>query len=234
MFISKIYYINITKKMDKISNNKVMVQIGTNDGNDQFHDLVKKYTPSKVILIEPNSQLISKIQKKYENIPNVIIVNKAINTTDANVTLYIPAKNKVLGNSGENGITYNDYHFSIVPMNDWGSKENMIELKSESITFSQLCKNYNITDINYLQIDTEGFDAEIINDIDLNQINVDIIRYEKWNFDEQCFTRHQIPDQYSNYGINGMKNIEIKLKKYGYILSEINEIDNNDIVAYKL
>ena len=67
-------------------------------------------------------------------------------------------------------------------------KEFNCKKKSDSITFNSLCKKYFIKNIHYLQIDTEGFDSEIIQSIDFNNINIDIIRYEKWNFSTDCFT----------------------------------------------
>jgi len=42
---------------------KVYFQIGTNDGNDLFRDLVKRNNPDIVILVEPNTTLIANIEK---------------------------------------------------------------------------------------------------------------------------------------------------------------------------
>jgi len=72
-------------------------------------------------------------------------------------------------------------------MNDWGEKNNMIEMKSNSITFNTLCSNLNIGEIDYLQIDTEGFDSEIIKSIDFSKHKIHVLRYEKWPFDTECF-----------------------------------------------
>lgn len=47
------------------------------------------------------------------------------------------------------------------------------------MTFMELCEWYEITDIHYLQIDTEGYDAEIIKSIDFAKVNIDIIKYEQ-------------------------------------------------------
>ena len=52
-------------------------------------------------------------------------------------------------------------------MNDWGEKDDMVKITAKSITFDEICKVNNITNIEYLQIDTEGFDCEIIKMIDL-------------------------------------------------------------------
>lgn len=73
---------------------KVFFQIGTNDGNDLFRDLVIKNKPDIVILVEPNPQLICEIQKNYKNIENFHIYSNAIYYSDDEIIeLYIyPAK----------------------------------------------------------------------------------------------------------------------------------------------
>lgn len=43
---------------------KVFFQIGTNDGNDDFRQMVNKEKPDLVILVEPNPDLIKHIKKK--------------------------------------------------------------------------------------------------------------------------------------------------------------------------
>ena len=170
---------------------------------------------------------------------DIEIINKCIyHTDDKVVSLFIPAKDGVYGNPGvqperkQGNYTYNNKHFSLIPMNDWGDNNNMIELKCKTIKFSTLCKLYNITKIDYLQIDTEGYDSEIISSIDLNSIDVKIIRYEKWPFDENCFSKYH-SDNKQLYGINGMKNVEIILKSHSYTLKDINDEDGDDIIAVK-
>ena len=42
---------------------KIFVQIGTNNGNDRFIQLVKNEKPDMVILVEPNKSLLDEIKK---------------------------------------------------------------------------------------------------------------------------------------------------------------------------
>jgi len=51
----------------------VYFQIGTNNGNDQFRNLVRQAKPDIVILVEPNSSLIEQIKQNYNGIPNTHI-----------------------------------------------------------------------------------------------------------------------------------------------------------------
>ena len=107
---------------------KVFFQIGTNDGNDMFRELVLQNAPDYVILVEPNRELINEIIKNYSNIQNVYIYNNAIYYNDDEmVELYIPAKNGIMGTRADNGIIYSNAHFSLLTMNDWGNKNDMVK-----------------------------------------------------------------------------------------------------------
>jgi len=210
---------------------KVYFQIGTNNGNDLFKQLVIKDKPDIIILVEPNEILISEIKQNYSNIENVFIYNNAIYYNDDEILeLYIPAKNGILGTRADNNIIYGDVHFSLIPMNDWGNKNDMVKITSKSITFDKICSIHNITNIDYLQIDTEGFDTEIIKMIDLSKYNINKIRFEKWAFKTECFTDYH-NEKSQELGINGMNAAINKLINYNYTLNDISDEDGNDIIA---
>jgi FkbM family methyltransferase len=212
---------------------KVFFQIGTNNGNDQFRQLCFKYNPDLIVLVEANKIHLESINKHYSSLNNVRVFNNAIYyENDKDVELYIPAKDGVYGKKGENGITYLHGNFSLLPLNDWGEKKNMMKIIAKTITFDTICQKLNITDIEYLQIDTEGFDSEIIKMMDLNKYNIKNIRYEKWPFSEDKFTRYN-DDKKKELGINGMRLVEEKLKKNGYTLKDIHDDDGFDIIATK-
>ena len=112
-------------------------QIGTNTGIDNFRQYVNYYKPKKVILVEANSSLIDDINKNYGSIKKfteVIIINKTIYTeNDKEVSLFIPAENGIYGRHGvqpdrkHGNHLYTNGQFSLLPMNDWGEKKNMIK-----------------------------------------------------------------------------------------------------------
>ena len=210
---------------------KVYFQIGTNNGNDRFRDLVKQNKPSLIILVEPNPHLIPQIEQNYTGIANVVIYNKAIYyENDNDVELVIPSKNGVMGQRADNGIIYKTGHFSLLPMNDWGEKEDMVKINAKTITFDEICKLNNITKIEYLQIDTEGFDSEIIQMIDLTKYTIHAIRFEIWGFDTKDFTRYN-NDIAERLGKNGLSQAITKLKNHNYTLTKIRDRDGNDMMA---
>jgi len=212
--------------MFKIGQNKVMIQIGTNNGADEFNAMVKSSNPSKVILVEPNKSLNDKIIKNYTGIANVTIENVAITNKNEGIVKLVIPKN-IITSTGKHyqGINYIDVHYSLLPMDDWGNDFN--EIKAISMTFNELCKKYEITDIGYLQIDTEGYDVEIIKSIDFTNIHIDIVKYEDWSFPVENFTRYG--DKAKHYGINGMKEIDYLLTGLGYVITK----EKSDYIAVK-
>ena len=205
---------DILKKMKsnmKIEDGKVLFQIGTNTGEDDFNKIVKASNPLKVILVEPNSDLNEKIYKSYKNI-DIILENVAITEVSVNeVKLVIPKNGK--SDDPNNRHSYGPSCFSLLPLDNWG--DSFDYLISEGLSFNDLCKKHNINDIHYLQIDTEGYDATIINSIDFENINIDIIRYEYWDFPERMFSKHS---DKSKCGINGMDRVNELLTSLGYTI----------------
>lgn len=202
---------------------KVFFQIGTNDGNDRFRKLVINYKPDIVILVEPNNKLIQKIEKNYSDIKNVHIYNNAVYyNNDEIVDLFI--------SEGRN-VEVASSLFSLVPMNDWGEKSDLPKISAKSITFDQICKNHNITEIEYLQIDTEGFDSEIIKMIDFTKYKINTLRFERWTFGTDCFTKHN-NEKSNELGMNGMNDVKKKLTLHNYTFHDIDDEDGGDVIAF--
>lgn len=181
---------------------KNYIQIGTNKGNDSFKTIISDLEEkSQVILIEPNINLIQKIEYDYLSLiqkHDVIILQKAITTENKKVELYFWGP---------------DEHSSLIKR-----KSILIDPKEimevEGINFNFLCDKMNIIDIECLQIDTEGMDYEIINSIDLQKLNIKQIIFEKWSFDDD-----DLNEQYKT-GPSFLDNI-LKPKLINYNWSEI-------------
>jgi FkbM family methyltransferase len=204
--------------MKNIPNGAVLVQIGTNDGNDEFRELVRNTSPSKLILVEPIKMFNESILYNYKGIQNVILENVAItNKKQGEVSLVIPKERREMWGTG---------NYTLLPMDDWGSEFE--EHKVPSMTFQQLCDKHNITHIDFLQIDTEGYDHEIIKSIDFNKITIDCIRYEKFDFPIEVYSRHG--EKAKQYGVAGAKHSAELLTALGYSLEE----DTTDVVARKV
>jgi len=195
----------------------IVVQIGTNNGKDDFNSMCALLRPSKIILVEPLNGLNTYIWENYKDIKGVFLENVAITAVEKRkVFLVIPKGRPDM---------YGEGNYSLLPMDDWGNSFH--RKRTQGMTFTQLCEKHNITNIDFLQIDTEGYDAEIIKSIDFSRFTINTIRYEKWKFSPDCFTRHG--EKGKQYGTAGMEYVANLLKEQGYTLEE----DDMDIIAVK-
>lgn len=152
---------------------KNYIQIGTNQGNDDFFGMVQRIEEkSNIFLIEPIKNLIPKIEECYNNLKekhNIIILNNGI-VTDKNIN-----KLNVYLDYGDMALS------SIINRKSYENIVNTIDFNP--LTFDELCETYDIKEIELLYIDTEGYDYTIINSIDLDKINISNIICEIWDYD---------------------------------------------------
>jgi FkbM family methyltransferase len=207
-----------------MTKSRIYFQIGTNTGDDWFRRKVLQDKPEIVILVEPNQQLLEIIQENYEVISafsQVHIYINAIHYEDnQTITLFNPGQEENFSNA----------HFSVVPMNNWNTEAKALQIEANSITFDTICKNHKIDTIDYLQIDTEGFDSEIIKMIDFTKYKIYKLRFESWGFEPELFTVHNAKKACS-LGITGVQEAIEKLKKSGYKVSKFLEDDGDDFLA---
>lgn len=188
--------------------NKVFVQIGTYNGKDKFNLFARQFSPEKVILVEPNKSLEQIIKYNYRKVEHVYLESVAITAEKTgNVKLVVPNK-----------LGYSDGHFTFIPMDGWG--EDLKQMEVPSMTFQELCEKYQITHIHYLEIDTEGYDSEIIKSIDFNNIKIDYMQYEFWGFNKSYFVSYG--KDAVKYGRRAMKSTRFMLESLGYKLTRVN------------
>jgi FkbM family methyltransferase len=152
---------------------KNYIQIGTNQGNDDFFNIVKKIEgKANIFLIEPIKDLIPKIEECYDSLKeshNIFILNNGIVTDKKINRLNIYLSN---GDMALSSILNRKSYEDIVGVIDFNP-----------LTFEELCETHNIKEIELLYIDTEGYDYTIINSIDLYEIKISKIICEKWDYD---------------------------------------------------
>ena len=150
---------------------KTYVQIGANIGDDEFQREIEALVDSsRIVLVEPNHRLLDDLQKNYSGIMEkheVVICDKAISTKASNEKLYL------YNGTGLSSLIRRKSH--ITPLG---------EIDVELITFSDLCKTYSISEIELLQIDTEGLDYEIVNSINFEEIKINTLIFEVWSYIE--------------------------------------------------
>ena len=199
--------------LNKKGSDVFFIQIGSNDGivDDILYDRILKYN-YKGILVEPVPYLFDKLVKNYnQKLNNLIFENVAIGNMNQKLPFYrLDVKNQGgvtfwyegLGSFKKNVLLK---HKNVIPEFDKLLVAELIDL----ITFQDLIQKHQITSINLLQIDTEGYEFEILSSIDFSTIKIDIILFEHKHL--------------STFELNSIRK---KLKKNEFIVKRYNDFDS--------
>ncbi len=140
--------------------NSTFVQIGAYDG--QTDDPASEYVQmGKMIclLVEPMEASFQKLKKIYDGKPNVHLVQAAISHSDGNAVMFKVRPGSKSDNISSGGLP----SFDKAHLLKHEVPENEIEQVSvPCLTLTSLLAKFHLRKIDILQIDTEGFDAEII------------------------------------------------------------------------
>lgn len=160
-----------------------VVQIGANDGKmaDPIHNLIKKYKWNAV-LVEPVTYIFNKLKNNYKGVENIIFENCAISDKTGVVDFYqFPEEYE---NDKEFPFWAPGMGSLLKPFDSPGHRNlksknfTMIKKPTNSLTFNDLLEKHKITKVDLLQIDIEGYDGQLLCNIDFNSVKPRFIRYE--------------------------------------------------------
>jgi FkbM family methyltransferase len=139
----------------------IIVQIGACDGSvcDPVHEFLR-HGKMRALLLEPMPRSFAKLQKTYASTPNVSILQAAVSRTDGTVTMYGVKANSTWRPPDES-MLYASLLKSHLLTN--GVPEADIEETTvPSFSLQSLFAKYGLATVDLLQVDTEGYDAEIV------------------------------------------------------------------------
>jgi FkbM family methyltransferase len=161
------------------------LQVGANDGlmDDPIHFLVRKYGWCGVLL-EPDPQLFERLKENYSGVDGPILVNAALSPINGKTTFYrirmdekMPSWCAGLGSFRRDVILSNKNDVPEI-------ESHIVEDRIESISFHSLVARYKLPRIDLIVIDTEGYDLEILRQLDLIRFKPDLIVYEHKHLNE--------------------------------------------------
>jgi FkbM family methyltransferase len=149
------YYLAATEEV-------TFIQIGACDGvtGDSVHSFVRK-GKMRAVLVEPIEQSFRKLAEAYAGVPNVAIVNSALSHNDGQVTLFKVKSENVKSVSldwAPQLASFDKAHLIRHGILD----DEIEEVLVPALTLKSLLSKYEINSVNILQIDTEGFDGEVV------------------------------------------------------------------------
>ena len=174
----------------------IIIQLGAYIGNSKNDPLFKtiserlKDINGTLIAVEPIKKYYNQLLENYNGIPGVICENVAISDhsgTAEMVTLDIdPAEHKQpswitqLSSLKESRMKemWENYEGKIFKKSNEFYLENMTKETVHCITLSELINKHNLKIIDLLQIDVEGYEAEILESIDFDSCSIRFINFE--------------------------------------------------------
>lgn len=153
------------------------VQIGANDG--VFADPIREFVTRNHVAglaLEPLKDVFEKLKINYRDFPKVKPINLAIHKSAKTFQIHrVDPKKITRADDWAQGIaSFKENHHA---MNDVPS-EIMITETVQCVTLTELLEQRRVSRLDLLQIDTEGYDLEIIQMIDFQRFKPAIIRFE--------------------------------------------------------
>jgi FkbM family methyltransferase len=153
------------------------VQIGANDGisSDPIRDFVTRNQVAGIV-VEPLKDIFEKLCANYRGYPKVKPVNVAVHATEKTIQIHRvdPAKAAALGNWAHGIASVRQEHHALTQT----PPELMTTETVPCVTFDELLAQNGVRNFDLLQIDTEGYDREILRMMDFNRHKPAIIRFE--------------------------------------------------------
>jgi FkbM family methyltransferase len=149
-----------------------VVQIGTCKANDDLPQYVKSNPVEEIILVEPMSVHYEDIHQAYKGTPYKI-EPCAIVSEDSNSEMsFFYHKND--GPKYEVSSTSKEH----ILKHGYADDENLIQIQVKCMSINQLFEKYKLKKIDYLFIDAEGLDEQIIKSIDFERYEITQIYFE--------------------------------------------------------
>lgn len=177
----------IMEKTFKKEKDFSFIQVGANDGVS-FDDLYSFVTNrnSKGVVIEPIKEYFNELVANYKNFDNIKPVNMAVYINKTVLKIHKINPDRISN--------YPDWVKGIASLDKEHHKKTDIsqeDMITEDVNADHLMKivrkNYNgdIKKLDFLQVDTEGFDYQVIKMIDFEIMTPKILKFEHVNVTEK-------------------------------------------------
>ena len=162
-----------------------LLDIGANDGETFSNSRQLILDGWKAVLIEPSPRAFQKLKKLYPRNPNVKLKELAIFDKTGEVTFHESGS----WNEDESDVAL----LSSVKESElkrWGDRVSFTETKVKSFTFHDFIEKENLseTKFDFISIDAEGVDWEILSQIDLTKFGCKCVCVE-WNGIPDLYTK---------------------------------------------
>jgi len=185
-------------------------------------DEISKIKDSSILLVEPVPHNISAIKENLKEFKNIHLEPVAVaSVRDTKDFFFVKATsiNKLKKHWASGIGSFNKNHLLNHRNKRFLIEEDDIDkIPIKTVKFEDLIEKYSITEIDKILIDVEGYEYEILRDIDLKKVRINSILFEYKHFD--------------GYQKSGEKLEEI-LKKFEENNYKTSKVDEENILAIK-
>lgn len=165
------------------------LQIGANDGvsGDPIFPLIEKHS-LRGILVEPQRDVFARLKANYSrfNLDDFQFVNAAISARDGFVPLY-RIRRETDAPECLHQLASFDREVLMAHARFDDLQTEVVAEKVQALTFDSLFRQIDSSYVDLLQVDTEGYDAEIIRLFDVPHRRPAIINFEHIHLDERAY-----------------------------------------------
>lgn len=149
-FSEKDLFLKTEFKIDTI------VEAGASDGVDTL-ELIKYFPEARIYALEPVKDQFMFLTNKFSGINNVFLINKALDNQISKKKIYVGEDNGYLQGQGSSSLLKPQMHRKIFPEIKFEKFETI-----ETITLTELLKEFNITTIDLLWLDIQGKEFDVL------------------------------------------------------------------------
>ena len=203
--VSDFYYHKKINEFIKKLDVESVIDVGAHKG-EFFKSLIKSSQKIKTgLLIEPQESVLKNLKDLKISFPNIKIEieNIALGSTNQVEELYL---NSLSSTATLSKVNKNSKWFKFKKMILFSNQKNIIKKKILSDTLDNLMKRHKINKLDFLKIDTERYEYEVLNGA-INSLKNHRIRH--------VMLERQLSNMYLNYNF---ENIEKFLYKNDFIL----------------
>ena len=185
-------------------------------------DEISKIKDSSILLVEPVPHNISAIKENLKEFKNIHLEPVAVASVRETKDFFFVKATSInkLKKHWASGIgSFNKNHLLNHRTKRFLIEEDDIDkIQIKTVKFEDLIEKYSITEIDKILIDIEGYEYEILRDMDLKKVQINSILFEYKHFD--------------GYQKTGEKLEEI-LKKFEENNYKTSKVDEENILAVK-
>ena len=159
-----------------------IIQIGANKGYDDVTELIKDKEISKLVLVEPFEEHNKSLNECYSNVKNFIIQNIIVQDDPSlhECSIFYHTHDASHNNAFELASLNKNHSLKI---RGQYTEDGIVSRTLRCMTINQLFDQHNLTEIDLLFIDTEGYDCNIIKSIDFSKYKIKELYFENLHCD---------------------------------------------------